>query len=52
VRKLKLVLALIFSAGLFRYPGFGRPFKSLGEQIYHAGIGIIAFPSRFYGGPM
>jgi cytochrome c oxidase subunit 2 len=32
-------------------PGYARPFKSLGEQIYYTGVGVKG-PIPFYGGPM
>jgi cytochrome c oxidase subunit 2 len=33
------------------WPGYDRPFKSLGEQIYYTGSGMRG-PIPFYGGPM
>jgi cytochrome c oxidase subunit 2 len=33
------------------FPGYDRPFKSLGEQIYYTGSGIKG-PIPYYGGPM
>jgi cytochrome c oxidase subunit 2 len=33
------------------FPGYDRPFKSLGEQIYYTGSGIRG-PIPYYGGPM
>lgn len=41
-----------YGYGQMQSPYLGRPFKSLGEQLYYTGIGGNGYPIPFYGGPM